>query len=240
VTTLLLPLILVIATYSLNSEQQRIANRQKLADAYVAFGSTLTDYRKAAATIDTLTKTANNGTISLSELKKAVLDFDAAFNAIGAKLGPFEEAARRHEDNTNGTWNWLLGTGSQTPPGATREISRTWNSCFVAPYYGTSAVPSDKTYWFKINNALSSCSADTCPQTSAVQISAIQSDIWSGTCVCGRPEQQRPLNWLYPVIQSLMEERDISEMARPPGETLVTKPNPDLLAPNNDYCKSHP
>lgn len=241
-TTLLLPLILVLATYSLNSEQQRIASRQKLADAYVAFGTTMTDYRRAAATFDLLTKSSNKGNVSLSEVKKALLDFDAAFNAIGAKLGPFEEAARRsHENGTAGTfWSWLLGDKTTIKSKAVSEISLTWNSCFVAPYYGTSAVPLNKTYWRKMNELLRLCTVDSCPKLVTEKIADVLSDIWTGTCVCGQPEQHRPLNWLYPVIQSLMEEREVSEITRPPGETLVAKPNSDLLATNNAYCKSQP
>jgi hypothetical protein len=47
------------------------------------------------------------------------------------------------------------------------------------------------------------------------------------------------MNWLYPVIQSLMEELDVSEIAKPPGEVLITKSNPDLSPANDPYCKSN-
>jgi hypothetical protein len=234
-TTLLLPLFLVYATFSLNAEQQRIANRQKLADAYVAFGSTMTDFRRAAATFDVLKKTAFNDKINLADVKKAVLDFDAAFNSIGAKLGPFQEAARRNRESKIAAFR----TAGRSNANTTTDIALTWNSCFVAPYYGTSAVPYEKNYWFKIHNALALCSADTCPRLVAERISDIISDIWAGTCVCEQPQRQRSMNWLYPVIQSLMEELDVSEIAKPPGEVLITKSNPDLSPANDPYCKSN-
>jgi hypothetical protein len=235
-TTLLLPFILAYATYLLSTEQQQIASRQKLAEAYVAFGTTMTEFRRAAATFDVLTKVASDGKIDLPEVKKAILDFDAAFNAIGAKLGPFQEAARRSHDNRT----WLLSYRAPSTPNAINEISSTWNNCFVAPYYGTSAVPYEKTYWFRIHNSLRSCTAATCPQTVAERITTVVYDIWSGTCVCERPERQRPMSWLYPAMQSLMEGSEISAVATPPGEMILAKPNPDLIAPNNAYCKSIP
>lgn len=241
-TTLLLPLILIGVTYWLNSEQQRIANRQKLADAYVAFGTAMTDYRRAAATFDLLTKGSSKGTVSLSEVKKALLDLDAAFNAIGAKLGPFEEAARRSPENgiVATSWNWIWTDKTAIKSKAADEISLTWNNCFVAPYYGTSAVPTDKTYWYKMHNTLRLCTADRCPRSVTERVANVLSDIFTGTCVCGQPEQHRPLVWLYPAIQSLMQEREVSEISKPPGETLVAKPNLDLLATNNAFCKSQP
>jgi hypothetical protein len=238
-TTLFLPSVLILVTYLLNSEQQRIANRQKLADAYVAFGTTMTDYRRAAATFDLLAKSANER-IKLAEVKKALLDFDAAFNAIGAKLGPFQESAQRSDEYGAASIlkNLLPGNSSTTVSKVTKEIATTWNHCFVAPYYGSSAVPAEKSYWRKMNNLLRRCTAESCPRAVAERISEILSDIWTGTCVCGKPEQHRPLNWVYTTIQSLLEERDIAEIAKPPGKPIVSKPNPDLLAPDNLYCIS--
>jgi hypothetical protein len=233
-TTLLLPILIVYATWWLNDEQQRIANRQKLADAYVAFGSTMTEFRRAAATFDVLKSITANDRIDLADVKKAMLDFDAAFNAIGAKLGPFQEAAFR------GNQSSLAAYLSAHPRSATvaNEIALTWNSCFVAPYYGTSAVPYEKTYWFKIHDLLKACSGKTCPRQVAKRISDVIGEIWSGTCVCERPQRQRPMNWLYPVIQGLMQETDVSGIATPPGEVLATKSNSDLSTANNPYCKA--
>jgi hypothetical protein len=232
---LLLPLILAFATFWLSSGQQQIAlniaNRQKLADAYVGFGATMTDYRRAVATIQVFATDDSNDTVSFPELRKAVLDYDAAFNAIGAKLGPFEEAARRiHNEAMTKSWiadplQWFSGKGQ---PRTTIEISKTWNSCFVAPYYGTSAVPREKTYWYKILQTFKSCTLETCKRTVAVQISDILEDVFSGSCVCENPAKQRSLVWFYPEIEAVTEGGFPVPDATAPGDPLIRPSNEDL------------
>ena len=218
--SLLLPLMLIVATYSLNREQQNIANRQKLAEAYVAFSATMTEFRKAGATLDVLKTVADSGNAALPEVKKAVVELDAAINAIGGKLGPFEEAARRPPIN-------------KASPAA--ELSDTWTNCFVWPYYGSDGVPQKNTYWVKIQTALKSCTDNKCPSKAISQITSLIHEIWSGTCLCHRPEPQRSMNWFYPVLQGMMGGRDNSQPILP--SQGLAPPNPDLDPAKNAVCK---
>jgi hypothetical protein len=229
---------LAIFTVRLGDSQQIVASRQKLADAYVAFGATMTDYRRAAAAIDVLSSAGPQDAVSYPEIRKAVIDYDAAFNAIGAKLGPFEEAARRSSSvGQTGVWAWIAGTEAHRPEAAIDEISPTWNNCFVEPYYGgTAAVPNEKSYWYKIQQQLRPCGSDTCPRNVAVGIRDIMEDIYSGTCLCERPVKQRPMGWLYPVMQDIIEGRNIAYPSR--KDPILRAPNPDLASANNEHCKA--
>jgi hypothetical protein len=239
ITSLLLPVVLAIFTFQLGANQQTIASRQKLADAYVAFGTTMTDYRRAAATLDVLSSVAPRDAISFPDLRKSILDYDAAFNAIGAKLGPFQEAARRSSNvgGEAGTWAWLSLSGAGPSEAAIDEISTTWNNCFVEPYYGgTASVPYEKSYWYKIQEQLKLCSSETCPHKVAADISSIMFDAYSGTCICDRPVKQRPMHWLYPTMQNIIEGRNISYPSH--ADAVLAKPNPDLANGNNEFCKA--
>jgi hypothetical protein len=239
---LLLPLFLALATFWLSSTQQQtaldIANRQKLADAYVAFGATMTELRRADATIQMFATRSSTEAISYDELRKAVLNYDAAFNAIGAKLGPFEEEARRIHDQSS-AWPWFTNPlrwfSDSGPSRPASQISLTWNRCFVAPYYGTSAVPTEKTYWFKVVQALNSCSGASCQRSVAVQIADILEDVFSGSCVCEKPEIERPLTWFYPEIQSIMEGGTTLPDVKVPGTALLRPPNKDV-AKTSPFC----
>jgi hypothetical protein len=126
----------------------------------------------------------------------------------------------------------FFGEGQSRPAS---QISLTWNRCFVAPYYGTTAVPAEKSYWHKIIQTLNSCSATTCQRSVAVQLASILEDVFSGSCVCEAPEIQRPLTWFYPEIQSIMEGGTAVPDVKLPGNALQNPPNKDV-AKTSPFC----
>jgi len=231
VKSLLLPLVLGFATYLFSVRQQEtsllIANQQKLADAFISMGATENALRKTTATIELMTHISTNETIPEKDLKTAILDYDAAFNLLGTKLAPFEEAARQ------------TGYYTRQPTGPVSQLTQTWHRCFIDAYHaGTVAVPVDAGYWYRIEKQMENCSSDQCPRSVAEKISQVTWDIFSGTCLCGQPELRRPLTWFYEETQSIMAERDLHREVALEGGRNLSPINHSLLAPRNPYCRA--
>jgi hypothetical protein len=95
---LAIPLAIGLVTLILTNQQQEaaliVANRQKLAEALGEVGKVQADYHLADSQI-ALLASAKADTVPAKELKDAVLRLDLAIASFGAKLGPFEEFARR-------------------------------------------------------------------------------------------------------------------------------------------------
>lgn len=226
---LLLPLIIGVATFFWSTQQEKsssdIANRRKLAEAYVDYGNSQTDLRRAIATIELLDRAGSDNNISAPDLRKAVLDYDAAFNALGIKLAPFEEVARRTEYYTRGN------------PNGTSALVETWHRCYIVPYHGAKrSLATEKAYWSQIKSYVRQCTADSCPRNVANHVSLILWNIFSGTCLCAKPETQRPLTWFYEELQSIMVEHDIHQDVAIPGGRNLAPANSDLLKGANPYC----
>ncbi len=199
-----------------------IANEQKLASALISMGATENALRKATATIEILTHISINETIPAKDLNTAILNYDFAFNLLGTKLAPFEEAARDY---------------ARQPTGPLSQLTQTWHRCFIDPYHaGTVAEPLNAGYWYRIQKQMENCSSDQCPRSVAEKISEITWEIFSGTCLCGQPGLQRPITWFYEEEQSIMATRDLHRELALEGGRNLSPINGSLLAPKNPYC----
>jgi hypothetical protein len=227
-TSLLMPLILAIAAYLIGEKQKEtalnLAEQEKLASAYIAFGDADNSVHKAMSAID-LMANANPEAISYPKLRDAVLAYDAALDSVGPRLAPFEEvASRQHAESLR------------------KEISLTWRQCFVRPFYGAGGANQAKSYWRRIQDQLRTCTAKRCPRAAAEKISYISWESYSGTCVCGNPTTQRPLSWFYPRLQSVMLRHPLKKelFEKGPDRPHLAPVNPDLVASGTLACPKRP
>ncbi len=178
-TTLAIPLAIAAVTFILTSGQQRasetVASRQKLAEALGEVGKVQADYHLATTQI-TFMAFAKEDTISAKEFKDALTRIDLSISSFGAKLGPFEEFARR----TN-----YYG---EIPPGEPSPLQRVWDECFVKRYWPG--------YLTSIKHILSTCDeVKGCPRSAAEEVVKIFDEFYKGLCFEHKPADAIPLKW---------------------------------------------
>jgi hypothetical protein len=180
---LAIPLAIGLVTLILTERQQEsaliVSNRQRLAEALGDVGKVQADNRLAYSQIDFMT-VAKGDAVPAKDLKEAVLKLDLAISSFGAKLGPFEEFARR----TN-----FYGSLSPSDP---TPLQRAWDECFVKPYWGNNASPG---YLSQIKNSVSTCDETKCPKAAAQELKKILDNFYSGLCDQGVPVKSVPQVW---------------------------------------------
>lgn len=197
---LAIPLAIGLVTLYVTDHQQQsaliVSNRQRLADALGEVGKVQADNRLAYSQIDFMA-VAKNQTVPAKDLKEAVLKLDLAISSFGAKLGPFEEFARRTE------FYGPLGPSEPTP------LQRAWDQCFVKPYWGSGQGPG---YLSQVKDNVSTCDEATCPKSAAQELKKIFDKFYLGLCDKGDPRASVSQVWFN------RELRRISIQQRNPGD----------------------
>jgi hypothetical protein len=180
--TLAIPLAIAVVTLILTNYQQDaaliVANRQKLAEALGEVGKVQADYHLADSQI-ALMASAKDDTVPAKDLRDAVLRLDLAIASFGAKLGPFEEFARR-------TKYYEIEPGQPSP------LQLVWDRCFVKPYWGDER---NKGYLSDIRHNLSKCDENKCPRAAAQEIRANFDKFYQGYCYEGKPKEHLDEIW---------------------------------------------
>ncbi len=179
---LAIPLAIGLVTLLITHRQQEsaliVSNRQKLAEALGEVGKLQADYRLADTQI-LLMASASGATVPAKDLKDAALRLDVAIASFGAKLGPFEEFARRTEYY-------------KIEPNKPSPLQHAWDRCFVVPYWGDGKKPG---HLHAIMNNLAKCGDATCPKEAALELRRIFDEFYLGYCHEGQPVKQLPSVW---------------------------------------------
>jgi hypothetical protein len=164
--------------------------------------------------------------ICFNNLKAGVIELDNSLIDIGPRLVQFNEILTRKNKSNLSTNN-----------GGKTTLIDTYLRCFIVPYFGNAgigneiSVPRENTYSYKIENVFDTntiCANRGCIAEASVKIGSIVGDIYSGTCLDARPEEQRPMNWFNKQVQKIIFEADIANMDTPGGDKIA-KPNEDLV-----------
>lgn len=173
---LAIPLAIGLVTFLLTAQQQEsaliVSSRQRLAEGLGEVGKVQADNRLAYSQIDFMA-VAKDDTVPAKELKDAVLKLDLAIASFGAKLGPFEEFARRT--------NYYGPIGPSQPT----RLQMVWDRCFVQPYWGDDKTPG---YLSQIKDSISKCGEAMCPKSVAQELKKIYDKFYLGLCYPGDPE----------------------------------------------------
>lgn len=197
---LAIPLAIGLVTLFLTERQQQsaliVSNRQRLAEALGEVGKVQADNRLAYSQVDFMAATKDD-TVPAKELKEAALKHDLSISSFGAKLGPFEEFARRTR------YYGLIDPGEPTP------LQRVWDECFVKPYWGSDGASG---YLSRVKTTLSTCDKETCPRSAAQELKKIFDEFYLGLCDKGYPRKSIPGVWFN------RELRRISIQEKNPGD----------------------
>jgi hypothetical protein len=181
-TTLAIPLAIGVVTLLLTHQQQEaaiiVANRQKLAEALSEVGKVQADSRLAYTQI-ALMALPSGTTVPAKDLKDAATRLDVAIASFGAKLGLFDEFARR-------TKYYSIKPNEASP------LQNVWDRCFVLPYWGDGKSPG---YLHVIEQNLTKCDEAVCPKAVAQEVKRIHDEFWQGYCSEQKPVKQVRLIW---------------------------------------------
>jgi hypothetical protein len=181
-SNLAIPLAIGIVTLLLANSQQEaalvVANRQKLAEALSDVGKVQADYRLAYTQIMFMAS-SSGATVPAKDLKDAATRADVAIASFGAKLGPFEEFARR-------TKYYNIKPNEASP------LQQVWDRCFVYDYWGDGKKPG---YLTSITENLAKCDEAVCPKAVAQELSRIHDEFYQGYCRDEKPVKQLPAIW---------------------------------------------
>jgi hypothetical protein len=197
---LAIPLLIGIATWLLATWQQEaaviVANRQKLAEALSDVGKVQSDHRLAYTQI-LFMASSSGATVPGKDLKDAATRLDLAIASFGAKLGPFEEFARR-------TKYYDIKPNEASP------LQQVWDRCFVHAYWGDDKKPGHLT---SITENLAKCDENNCPKAVAQELKRIFDEFYQGYCKDQKPKKKVEQVWFN------RELRRISiQQPRPKGD----------------------
>jgi len=196
---LAIPLAIVLVTFLLTRQQSEssltVSSRQKLAEGLGEVGKVVADIRLAYSQINFMAATKDE-TVPVKELQDAVLKYDVAIDSFGAKLGPFDEFARR----TN--YYGPMARGEPT------RLQKVWDQCFVKPYYGYDKTPG---YLSQIRDKMSACGKGTCPSAVAQELIQIYDKFYLGFCDKGDPNQSIPRVWFNKELKRISVQVDNPE-----------------------------
>ncbi len=201
--TLAIPLTIVLVTFVLTKQQQEssltLSSRQKLAEGLGEVGKIQADIRLAYSQINFMAATKDD-TVPTKELRDAVMKYDVAIDSYGAKLGPFEEFARR--PNYYGP----------LAPGEPTRLQKVWDQCFVKPYYGDDKTPG---YLSQIKDKISTCGGNTCPKAVAQELRETYDKFYLGFCDKGDPTKSIPQVWFNRELKRISVQVDNPEPYNP-------------------------
>lgn len=204
---LAIPLAIGIVTLLLANGQQEaaiiVANRQKLAEALSDVGKVQADYRLAYTQI-LFMASSSGATVPAKDLKDAATRADVAIASFGAKLGPFEEFARR-------TKYYDIKPSEASP------LQKVWDRCFVYNYWGD-----DKKvgYLTLTTENLAKCDEAVCPTAVAQELRRIHDEFYQGYCQDGKPVKQLQAVWFNRELRriSIQERRAEADLYTIGGE----------------------
>lgn len=197
--TFAIPLTIGVVTLLLTHRQQEaaliVANRQKLAEALSDVGKVQADSHLAYTQI-ALMALPSGAKVPAKDLKDAVTRLDVAISSFGAKLGPFEEFARR----TN-YYN--------IKPNEASPLQNAWDRCFVLPYWGDGKNPG---YLQAIEQSLTECDDAVCPRVVAQEVKRIHDEFYQGYCYEQKPVKQLPQIWFNRELRRIsIQERRVED-----------------------------
>jgi hypothetical protein len=228
---LIIPLALLFVAYWFNesSKQSDVEreDRRTIAKGFRDLGEAFNDFRKARAEVDLACKAVDEITC-YQNLKKSVIDLDHAFDSIGPRLAVFNEIFYRREK-----------FGAEID-----ELTMNWHNCFIVPYHGVrKGFPSRHSYWRRILDVFENettkdgrrlCEKSGCLPLAEAKVIGIVDELFSGTCVCRSPVEQRPLTWFLDEVQHLGFNVDLNKIeiegGRPAGPV-----NKDIL--DGSWCR---
>lgn len=190
---LAIPLTIGIVTWVLTSWQQeatiKIATREKLAEALGEVDKVQADFHRAYTQIAFMASQKSSD-IPTKELKDAAIRVDSAIASFGAKLGPFEEFARREE-------LYDIEKYGASP------LQKVWDRCFVSAYWGSNGNPG---ILQKVKDKLVQCNDDLCEKKIAKDLQLLYEDFDLGDCEGGVPTKQLPQVWFNRELRKIAVE----------------------------------